>query len=115
MLYICLKKETYESQIPTELQTNLGWNTYTYKDDGTVDTTTAYRPTWKEAAYHGRLGVPVTSHDGAYIIVKGHFSMKEGHVSAITALGANMSYPNNSVLTNSEAKALIASSTFTGE
>tara|TARA_R100001082_G_scaffold60774_1_gene33786 strand:- start:78 stop:425 length:348 start_codon:yes stop_codon:yes gene_type:complete len=115
MLYICLKKETYESQIPTELQSNLGWNTYTYTDEGAVDTTTAYRPTWKEAAFNGKLGTPISSHDGAYIIVKGYFSMKEGHISAITALGASMSYPNNSVLTKKEAQTLIASSTFTGE
>ena len=46
-MYICLKKTTYESQIPTELQSKLGWNKYTYNDDGSVDTTTAYRPTWK--------------------------------------------------------------------
>lgn len=115
MLYICLKKETYESQIPTELQSKLGWNTYTYTDEGAVDTTTAYRPTWKEAALNNKLGVPVTSHDGAYIIVKGHFSMKEGHTSVIAALGASMSYPNNSVLTKKEAQTLIASTTFTGE
>jgi len=115
MLYICLKKETYESQIPTELQSNLGWNNYTYKEDGTIDTTTAYRPTWKEAAFNGRVGTPVISHDGAYIIVKGYFSMKEGEVSVVAALGASMAYPNNSVLTAKEAKALIASSTFTGE
>ena len=55
MLYICLKKETYESQIPTELQSNLGWDTYTYTDDGAVDTTTAYRPTWKEAALNNNV------------------------------------------------------------
>ena len=36
-------------------------------------------------------------------------------MSAIAALGASMSYPNNSVLTKKEAQTLIASSTFTGE
>ena len=114
-MYICLKKATYESQIPTELQSKLGWNNYTFNDDGTVDTTTAYRPTWKEAAFKGKLGAPRVSHNGAYIIVKGEFSMKEGELSAIANLGASMAYPNNSVLTKTEAQALVASSTFTGE
>ena len=113
-MYICLKKATYESQIPTELQSTLGWNNYTYDSDGEIDTTTAYRPTWKEAAFKGKLGVPRESHDGAYIIVKGAFSMLTGEMTAIIALGASQSYPNNSVLTKSEAQTLANSGTFTG-
>ena len=31
-MYVCLKKATYESQIPTELQSKLGWNNYTYNN-----------------------------------------------------------------------------------
>ena len=113
-MYVCLNKATYESQIPTELQSKLGWNNYTYDDDGNVTSTTAYRPTWKEAAFKGKLGAPRESHDGAYIIVKGEFSMKEGELSAIANLGASLAYPNNSVLTKTEALTLAASSTFTG-
>ena len=108
-MYVCLKKATYESQIPTELQSKLGWNNYTYNDDGTIDTT------WKESAFAGKLGAPRVSHDGAYIIVKGEFSMKEGELSVIANLGAGLAYPNNSVLTKTEAQTLAASSTFTGE
>ena len=114
-MYVCLNKATYESQIPTELQSNLGWNNYTYDDDGEIDTTTAYRPTWKEAAFNGKLGAPRESHDGAYIIVKGAFSMLTGEMTAIVALGASASYPNNSVLTKAEAQTLSRSGTFTGE
>ena len=112
-MYVCLNKATYESQIPTELQSNLGWNNYTYNDDGSVDTTTAYRPTWKEAAFASKLGVPRESHDGAYIIVKGAFSMLTGEMTAVVALGASLSYPANSVLTKSEAQALANGSLFT--
>ena len=50
-MYICLNKATYESQIPTILQSKLGWNNYTYNADGSIDTTTAYRPTWKESTF----------------------------------------------------------------
>ena len=102
-MYVCLKKETYESQIPAELQSKLGWN----NDDGS-----AYRPTWKEAAFKGKLGIPRISPAGSYVIVKGEFSMKEGELSAIANLGASMAYPNNSVLTLSEAFQLTESNTW---
>ena len=41
--------------------------------------------------------------------------MKEGELSAIASLGASMAYPNNSILTKTEAQTLVASDTFTGE
>ena len=93
-MYICLKKTTYESDVPTVLQAKLG--------DGT----------WKEAAFNGLLGAPRVSPGGSYIVVKGEFSMKEGELSAIASLGASMAYPNNSVLTKSEAQTLVASDTW---
>ena len=112
-MYICLNKATYESQIPTALQSNLGWNEYTYNDDGSVDTTTAYRPTWKEAAFKGKLGAPRESLDKGLIIVKGAFSMLTGEMTAVVALGASLSYPANSVLTKSEAQTLANGNLFT--
>ena len=114
-MYICLNKATYESSVPSVLQPKLGWNNYTYDSDGEIDTTTAYTPTWKEAAFAGKLGPPRESHDGAYIIVKGEFSMLTGEMTAIIALGASQSYPNNSVLTKTETQTLVNSGTFTGE
>ena len=41
--------------------------------------------------------------------------MLTGELSAITNLGASLAYPNNSVLTKTEAQTLANSSTFTGE
>tara|TARA_R110000824_G_scaffold54044_7_gene149254 strand:- start:1045 stop:1503 length:459 start_codon:yes stop_codon:yes gene_type:complete len=76
--------------------------------------TVDYTPTWKEAAFKGKLGAPRASHDGAFIIVKGEFSMRTGELTAITALGASQDYPNNSVLTKTEAQTLVNSNTFTG-
>ena len=111
-MYICLNKATYESAIPSELQSQLGWTNYTYDEDGEVESSTVYTPTWKEAAFKGKLGVPRESHDGAYIIVKGAFSLLTGEMSAIIALGASKAYPNNSVLTKAEAQTLAASGTF---
>ena len=113
-LYICLKKTTYESNVPSVLQPKLGWNNYTYEDDGeTIRTTTAYTPTWKEAAFRGKLGAPRESLDGNLIIVKGEFSMLDGELTAMIALGSGMDYPNNSILTKTEAQTLVNGELFT--
>ena len=111
-LYICLKKDTYESKVPDALKDKLGWNEYEY-DDGEISKTTAIHPTWKESAFRGKLGAPRTSLDGELVIVKGEFSVIEGELSAIAELGASMSYPNNSVLTKSEAQELANGELFT--
>jgi hypothetical protein len=113
-LYVCLTKAVYESAVPSVLQPKLGWNNYTYEEDGeTIDTTTAYTPTWKEAAFKGNLGAPRTSLDGNLIVVKGEFSLRTGELSAIIDLGSGMAYPNNSVLTKTEAQALVSGELFT--
>ena len=113
-LYICLTKATYESKVPSALQSKLGWNNYTYEADGiTVKTTTAYTPTWEEAAFKGKLGAPRKSLDGGLIIIKGEFSLLEGELTAIIALGNSLAYPNNSVLTKTEAQTLANGNLFT--
>ena len=112
-LYICLKKATYESAVPSVLQSKLGWNEYTYDDDGEIDTTTAYHPTWKESAFKGKLGAPRVSLDGGLIILKGEFSMLTGELTAMIALGNGLAYPNNTILTKTEAQTLANGSLFT--
>jgi len=113
-LYVCLKKATYEATIPGVLQPKLGWNNYTYEEDGeTIKTTTPYTPTWKEAAFKGKLGVPRISLDGNLIVIKGEFSLRTGELSAIINLGSGMDYPNNSVLTKTEAQTLVNGELFT--
>ena len=88
----------------------VNWN-----DDGTVTTVYKSSPTWHDIIFGGNVGAPRYSHDRAYCIIKGEWSMKEGVLSELIALGASKSYPNFSVLTKSEAQTLAASSTFTGE
>tara|TARA_R100000458_G_C8257223_1_gene233196 strand:+ start:87 stop:545 length:459 start_codon:yes stop_codon:yes gene_type:complete len=147
-MYVCLNKATYESKVPTALESKLKYKVYdpniptssntvaeikswltnksidfsgtTLKADlleivESAGPTEDYIPTWKEAAFNGKLGIPRESHDGAYIIVKGEFSMLTGEMTSIIALGASKAYPNNTVLTKTEAQTLVNSSTFTGE
>ena len=140
-LYICLKKTTYESAVPSVLQPKLGWkvladdrptnsntvsqikswmdsNSLSYtSDDLKADLlekvesnpTEAYTPTWKESAFSGKLGAPRVKSDGSLIIVKGEFSMRTGELTAMEALGNSLDYPNNSILTKSEAQTLASS------
>ena len=112
-LYICLKKDTYESKVPDALKSKLGWNEYEYDDDGEISKTTAIHPTWKEATFKGLLGSPRTSLDGGLIIVKGEFSLLKGELTSMIALGDSLAYPNNSILTKSEAQTLANGELFT--
>ena len=112
-LYICLKKSTYNSKVPDVLKAKLGWNESEYDEDGEITSTTAYHPTWKESAFRGKLGAPRVSLDGSLIIVKGEFSMLEGELTAMIALGNGLAYPNNSILTKTEAQTLANGSLFT--
>jgi len=144
-LYICLKKATYESAVPSVLQPKLGWkvmaddlptNSNTVaeikawmdskslsyaSDDLKADLldkvnstpTEAYTPTWKESTFKGLLGAPRVSLDGNLIILKGEFSTMTGEHSAIKNLGSEMDYPNNSILTKTEAQTLANGSLFT--
>ena len=63
----------------------------------------------------GKVGAPRYSHDKAYCIIKGEWSMKNGVLSELIALGASKAYPNFSVLTKLEAQVLAASDTFVSE
>ena len=140
-LYICLKKTTYESAVPSVLQPKLGWKVFAddrptnsntvsqikawmdgeslsyTSDDLKADLlekvesnpTEAYTPTWKESAFRGNLGAPRVKSDGSLIIVKGEFSMRTGELTAMKALGSGLDYPNNSILTKSEAQTLASS------
>jgi len=77
--------------------------------------TEAYTPTWKESAFKGKLGAPRVSLDGSLIIVKGEFSMMTGELTAMKNLGAGLSYPDNTILTKTEAQELARGSLFTEE
>ena len=85
-----------------------------FKDeDGNI--TYVSSPTWNDIIFAGKVGAPRYSHDKAYCIIKGEWSMKDGVLSELTALGDSKAYPNFSVLTKSEAQVLASSDTFVNE
>ena len=111
-MYFCIPSSAFNSAVGTKIK-ELYPLVESVADDGTITYKSA--PTWHEMIFAGKLGAPRYSHDRAFCIVKGEWSMKEGVLSELVALGASVSYPNFSVLTKSEAQTLAGSSTFTGE
>ena len=111
-MYFCLPSSAYDSAIGSKIKA-LYPIVESVAEDGTV--TYVSTPTWNDIIMAGKVGAPRYSHDKGYCIIKGEWSMKEGVLAELVALGASKAYPNFSVLTKSEAQALASSSTFTGE
>ena len=111
-MYFCIPSSAYDSAVGTKIKA-----LYPIVESVSEDDTITYKsaPTWHEIIFAGKVGVPAYSHDKAFCIIKGEWSMKDGVLSELVALGASKAYPNFSVLTKSEAQTLASSSTFTGE
>ena len=111
-MYFCLPSSAYDSAVGDKIKT-LYPIVESTDEDGNV--TYVSSPTWNDIIFAGKVGAPRYSHDKAYCIIKGEWSMKDGVLSELSDLGLNKSYPNYSVLTKSEAQILVSSDTFTGE
>ena len=111
-MYFCLPSSAYDSAVGTKIKA-LYPIVESVAEDGTVTYKSA--PTWHDVIFAGKVGAPRYSHDNGYCIIKGEWSMKDGVLSELIALGNGVDYPNFSVLTKTEAQALANSATFTGE
>jgi len=112
-MYFCIPSSAYDSAVGTKIKEL--YPLVESVDEDTGEVTYVSAPTWHEMIFAGKVGVPAYSHDRAFCIIKGEWSMKEGVLSELLALGASKAYPNFSILTRSEAQTLAGSSTFTGE
>jgi len=112
-MYFCIPSSAFNSAVGTKIKGL--YPIVESSDDDTGEVTYKSAPTWYEIIMSGQVGPPRYSHDKSYVIIKGEWSMKEGTLSELAALGDSASYPSFSVLTKSEAQTLVASSTFTGE
>ena len=112
-MYFCIPSSAYDSAVGTKIKAL--YPIVESVDEDTGEVTYKSAPTWHEVIFAGKVGVPAYSHDKSYCIIKGEWSMKEGVLSELLALGASKSYPEFSILTRSEAQTLAGSSTFTGE
>jgi|TARA_R100000482_G_scaffold61555_2_gene22614 hypothetical protein len=111
-MYFCIPSSAYDSAVGPKIKA-LYPIVESVAEDGTVTYKSA--PTWHDVIFAGKVGAPAYSHDKAFCIIKGEWSMKDGVLSELVALGSGVAYPNFSVLTKSEAQTLANSSTFTGE
>ena len=111
-MYFCLPSSAYDSAVGTKVKA-LYPIVESVAEDGTITYVSA--PTWNDIIFAGKVGAPRYSHDKGYCIIKGEWSMKDGVLSELVALGSSKAYPNYSVLTKSEAQTLVSSDTFTGE
>ena len=111
-MYFCLPSSAYDSAVGTKIK-ELYPIVESVDEDGNI--TYVSSPTWNDIIMAGKVGAPRYSHDKAYCIIKGEWSMKNGVLSELVALGANKAYPNFSVLTKSEAQVLASSNVFVEE
>ena len=111
-MYFCLPSSAYDSAVGNKIK-ELYPIVESVDEDGTI--TYKSSPTWNDIIFAGKVGAPRYSHDKAYCIIKGEWSMKNGVLSELVALGANKAYPNFSVLTKSEAQVLASSNVFVEE
>ena len=111
-MYFCLPSSAYDSAVGTKIK-----ELYPIVESTDEDGTITYKssPTWNDIIFAGKVGAPRYSHDKAYCLIKGEWSMKDGVLSELIALGANKAYPNFSVLTKSEAQVLVSSNVFVEE
>ena len=110
-MYFCLPSSAYDSAVGSKIKAL--YPIVESVDEGNITYVSA--PTWNEIIFAGKVGAPRYSHDKAYCIIKGEWSMKDGVLSELIALGDSKAYPNFSILTKSEAQVLAGSETFTGE
>ena len=108
-MYFCLPSSAYDSAVGDKIKALYPIIEST-DEDGNI--TYVSSPTWNDIIFAGKVGAPRYSHDKSYCIIKGEWSMKEGVLSELVALGASKSYPNFSVLTKSEAQTLASSEIF---
>ena len=112
-MYFCLPSSAYDSAVGDKIKAL--YPIVESTDEDTGDITYKSSPTWNDIIIAGKVGAPRYSYDKAYCIIKGEWSMKDGVLSELIALGANKAYPNFSVLTKSEAQTLSNSNVFVEE
>lgn len=113
-LFISVPATDKTQQLPTSID-RYDWETFTYNEDGTVNSMTAIHPTWDQYGekYQPLFGAPVavSVEDTDYIVYEIEASWLQSEVSALVALGAGLTAPSYTVMTTSEAREFIANNT----
>ena len=115
-VYISIPAADKDNALPSAI-TRYDWNTYTYDDEGAVDTTTLVHPTWAQYGekYKADFGaaVSVSVNDVKFIVYELEASWQDSEISALVALGSKKATPKYTLMNASEARELIADNTET--
>ena len=115
-VYISIPAADKDNALPSAI-TRYDWNTYTYDDEGAIDTTTLVHPTWSQYGekYKADFGsaVQISVNDSDFIIYELELSWKDSEISSLIALGSGKSQPSYTLMNASEARELIADNTET--
>ena len=117
-LYFSITKEDFKKALPAGLQGK--YSSVTMGEDGveTINTPSS----WEKAAENGAFpwvrecldwDTQGMDNNLKVAIIKDEFSIIDGEVSALQAMGEGKTFPYNSVLTKSEAQALVRGELFT--
>ena len=114
-IFICLNEATYNGEIPTELQGS--YSRISRDEEGelvaVLPTTFAQIGEDNNRKFGGV--VEVTINEVKFYIMEFNASWLESEVSSLINLGNGLDYPNNTLMTNSEAITLISTSNIPGE
>ena len=79
-MYYCIPSSAYDSAVGDKIK-----GLYPIVESSDEDGNVTYKdaPTWYDIMMSGKVGPPRYSHDKAYVIIKGEWSMKDGVVSSI--------------------------------
>ena len=106
-IFICLNEATYNGEIPTELQGS--YSRISRDEEGelvaVLPTTFAHIGEDNKRKFGGV--VEVTIDKAKFYIMEFNASWLQSEVSALFRLGKGLRYPNNTLMTNKEAIALI--------
>ena len=106
-IFICLNEATYNGEIPTELQGS--YSRISRDEEGelvaVLPTTFAQIGEDNKRKFGGVVEVEVNGN--VYYIIEFNASWLQSEVSALLSLGDGLRYPNNTLMTNSEALELI--------
>jgi len=115
-MYFCIPSSAFDSAVGDKIKGLYPIvESVTENEDGTFTNNYKSAPTWTDIIMSGKVGPPRYSYDKSYVIIKGEWSMKDGVLTELMELGYGLDYPNFTVLTKTEAQALVVSNTFTGE
>lgn len=106
-IYICLNETTYNSEIPLELQGRYARTSIDEEGNLIEVLPTTFSQVGEDNKRPYGVVREITINEAKFYILEFEASWLSGEVSALLNLGVGLEYPNNTLLTNAEARELI--------